>query len=86
MTFARFSCFPLLFDLIVSLVLLNENELAPSLLKLSLIENSTLSMAVSIPTRQVIPIAIISSVRRDRTQLSLILPRAIFMFSVTFTL
>ena len=44
---------------------------APNLLKLSLIENKMASMAVSIPTRQVIPTAIISNVKTDLKRLFL---------------
>lgn len=47
-------------------------ELAPILLKLLLIENKMVSMAVRIPTRQVIPTAMISKVSKARTKLDLI--------------
>lgn len=59
-------------------------ELAPSLLKLSLRENKRVSIAVRIPTKQAIPTEIIKSVNNDLKKLSLIEPKAIFMFSDEF--
>jgi hypothetical protein len=57
-------------------------ELAPNLLKLSLIENKILSMAVRMPTRQAIPTAMMSRVRKDRKKLDFIDPTASFTFSL----
>jgi hypothetical protein len=47
-------------------------ELAPNLLKLLLIEKSIASIAVKIPTRHVIPIAMMSNVSKDLRKLDLI--------------
>ena len=59
-------------------------ELAPSLLKLSLKENKRVSIAVRIPTKQAIPTEIINRVNNDLKKLSLIEPKAIFIFSDEF--
>ena len=61
-------------------------ELAPSLVKLSLIEKIILSMAVSIPTKQVIPTAMIINVRDVLRMLALRDRNAIFIFSKRFNL
>lgn len=82
MASALFTVFPRLLDRKVSLALRKEKELAPILVKLSLMVLSTLSIAVRIPTKQVMPTAMISSVKNDRKKLSFIDRKAIFMFSV----
>ena len=81
---ADFVCLPLLLLFIFSLVGLILIELAPNLLKLSLIENSIESMAVKIPTRQVIPTAMISNVSEVLRKLAFKEYSAILMFSERF--
>ena len=60
-------------------------ELAPSLLKLSFIENKMLSIAVKMPTRQVIPTAMIINVRHVLIKLVFSDLRANLIFSNVFT-
>jgi len=59
-------------------------ELAPNLEKLSLMENKTLSMAAKIPTKHVIPTAMISRVSEDLNKLVFKDCKANNMFSVYF--
>ena len=66
-----FCLFPCLFEDKLSDAGLMDNEFAPSLLKLLFIEKRIASMAVKIPTKQAMPIAIINKVSKDLTKFDL---------------
>jgi len=77
-------CLPPLLLRMFSVVGLMLIELAPSRLKLSLIENRIESIAVRIPTKQVIPTAMISNVSDVLRKFAFKEYSAILMFSVRF--